>query len=95
MDAGGDGVAVDAHNLIADLSINAGLDEKDTINVSLDLYCPDDCHQVSLKGRVQNLSFRFISKRFISYIQCKYDIKTNVSDSLLLVVLKNIISVKN
>lgn len=35
MDTGGDGVSVDAHNLISNLSLIIGLDETDTFTINM------------------------------------------------------------
>lgn len=48
MDTGGDGVSVDAHNLISNLSIIIGLDETDTftINMSGQALLPQQMHSI-------------------------------------------------
>lgn len=56
MDTGGDGVSVDADNLIPNLSINIGFDEMDMLAIKLSdwaFIAHYKCHQFLLKAKAK------------------------------------------
>lgn len=90
MDTGGDGVSVDAHNLIANLSVVIGLGETDTftINTSAFIFTAPKtainfCETDKVKRFIDLKRHYFLdfnsclpaTFRFTSHIQCKFDIK--------------------
>lgn len=73
MDTGGDGVSVDAYNLISNLSINIGFDEMDMLAIKLSdctFTAHNKCHQFLLKAEAK----RFIDPSntfFVYYLKVK------------------------